>query len=48
MTLLLKFYGLEYLRPHATIEILHFGFFAMAPKAIIETPAFNGKRSVLS
>jgi hypothetical protein len=48
MTLLLNFYGLKYFSPHATIEILHFGSFAIAPRAIIETPALIGKRSVLS
>jgi hypothetical protein len=39
---------LKYFKPQATIETLQFGSLAIAPNAIIETPAFIGSRSVLS
>jgi len=39
---------LKYFSPEAMIEILQLGSFAIAPKAIIETPALMGSSSVLS
>jgi hypothetical protein len=48
MTFDLKRWGWKYLRPQATIEILQFGSLAIAPRAIIETPALIGSISDLS